>query len=95
MIIICGNNSGTAWGNDADTCGLLYMYINNPSGTTFKKNVTGLVSYPDDDDSPTGEHSTIQFSGQREATAAIDSFQLLASSGTIDGTVRLYGVVDS
>ena len=94
-IIICGNNSGTAWGNESDTCGLLYMYINNPSGTTFKKNITGIISYPDADDSSTGQHSTIQFSGQREATAAIDSFQLLPSSGTIDGTIRLYGIADS
>ena len=94
-IIICGNNSGTAWGNEADTAGQVFIWINNPSGTTFKKNITGQASYPDADDSATGENSNIIFSGQRESTDAIDSFQLLPSSGTIDGTVRLYGIVDS
>ena len=90
-IVAGGNMTGGAIGNDAATCAMLRLYINNPSGTVFNKVLNGTLSFPDDDDSGTGEHAVVQFTGVREATAAIDSFQILASSGTIDGTVRLYG----
>jgi hypothetical protein len=70
------------------------MWVNNPSGTVYHKKVGGNVYVTTGTGTPR-QLASILFVGSRLATAAIDSIQFFMSSGNIDGTVRLYGIVDS
>lgn len=93
-IVTTSNGAGASIPNEAYSSSSMKFYIENPSGTTFHKRIEGVIKHMDADDSAGGAGVISNFNGVREATTAIDSFQILPSSGTIDGTVRLYGIVN-
>ena len=84
----------TSPGIENDEAGSGYMYLFNPSSTTFVKHFFGTMNYVDDSGSPL----SVQFdiAGYCNVTAAIDAVQFSCSSGDIDaGTIKLYGLKDS
>ena len=84
----------TSPGIENDEAGSGYMYLFNPSSTTFVKHFLGTMNYVDDSGSPL----SVQFdiAGYCNVTAAIDAVQFSCSSGNIDaGTIKLYGLKDS
>ena len=84
----------TSPGIENDEAGSGYMYLFNPSSTTFVKHFLGTMNYVDDSGSPL----SVQFNiaGYCNVTAAIDAVQFSCSSGNIDaGTIKLYGLKDS
>ena len=84
----------TSPGIENDEAGSGYMYLFNPSSTTFVKHFLGTMNYVDDSGSPL----SVQFNiaGYCNVTAAIDAVQYSCSSGNIDaGTIKLYGLKDS
>ena len=72
--------------NDQNCCGEMHLY--NPSSTTFVKHFiartsnTYYVDYMQDE----------FIAGYCNVTAAIDGVQFSISSGTFDGTIKMYGV---
>ena len=84
----------TSPGIENDEAGSGYMYLFNPSSTTFVKHFFGTMNYVDDSGSPL----SVQFNiaGYCNVTSAIDGVQFSCSSGNIDsGTIKLYGIKDS
>ena len=65
--------------------------IFNPSSTTFVKNWISEGDTHNHNDSPI---HTIN-GGYFNTASALDAFQFKMSSGTFDGTVKLYGIKDS
>jgi len=67
-----------------------YMYIWNPSETTYYKHITGMSS--NGYDGGTAYNSYQDFQGVRRSTNAVTAVQIInAGGGTIDaGTFRLY-----
>ena len=84
----------TSPGIENDEAGSGYMYLFNPSSTTFVKHFFGTMNYVDDSGSPL----SVQFNiaGYCNVTSAIDGVQFSCSSGNIDsGTIKLYGIKGS
>ena len=81
-----------ACGADADQCISGYMWLFNPSSTTFVKHFMSRIS---------GFHASnyafdFPTAGYCNVTAAIDGVQFKFDSGNIDaGTIKLYGIKDS
>jgi len=79
-------------GNDADQCVSGYLYLFNPSSTTFVKHFVGRTATIADDNGPVDSYT----GGYFNTTSAIDEIQFKMSSGNIDaGTIKLYGIKDS
>jgi len=78
-------------GNDEALSGYLYLF--NPSSTTFVKHFFGESNaYMINQDHT--NHSL--FAGYGNTTSAVDAVQFKQSSGNIDaGTIKLYGIKDS
>jgi len=82
----------TSPGIENDEAGSGYMYLFNPSSTTFVKHFFGTMNYVDDSGSPL----SVQFNiaGYCNVTAAIDGVQFSCASGNIDaGDICLYGIL--
>jgi hypothetical protein len=77
-----------ALGNGADenACGELYLY--NPSSTTFVKHYIARFSHNSQGDT---SHDSFP-AGYFNTTSAINGIQFKMASGTIDGTIKMYGV---
>ena len=86
--------SGTYdWSNEATHAQAFTLWINGPSNATFLKTMHWNVSGFNTTTSPTIQ---VGFGvGAHLITAAYDSIQILPSSGTFDGTFRLYGIANS
>jgi hypothetical protein len=81
-------------GNGNDECGSGYLYLFNPSNTTFVKHFIGVTNYYQNFGA-TGSFG-VHYAGYCNVTAAIDGVQFKMSSGNIDsGTIKLYGIKDS
>jgi hypothetical protein len=61
----------------------------NPAGTTYFKRIIGQVGYFE---TSIPSHIAVNVSGVRAAAADIDAVRFLFSTGTITGTVYVYGV---
>ena len=78
-------------GNGNDECGSGYLYLFNPSSTTFVKHFMGVTNYYQNFGA-TGSFG-IHYAGYCNVTAAIDGVQFKMSSGNIDaGLIKLYGI---
>ena len=79
-------------GNGNDECVSGYLYLFNPSSTTFVKHFFGRCSsYYYSDANHTGNYA-----GYCNVTAAIDGVQFAMASGNLDaGTFKMYGIKDS
>ena len=77
-------------GNDNDQSGSGYLYLFNPSSTTFVKHFMSAMQY-----SHGGEECINSFaSGYFNTTSAIDEIQFKMSSGNVDaGDICLYGIL--
>ena len=81
-----------ATGTDNDQCASGYMYLFNPSSTTFVKHFMAQNSTYSHNEFNYNEHTA----GYFNTTSAIDEIQFKMSSGNIDaGTIKLYGIKDS
>ena len=79
-------------GNDADQCVSGYLYLFNPSSTTFVKHFVGRTSTIADDNGPVDSYTGAYFN----TTSAIDEIQFKMSSGNIDsGVIKMYGLSKS
>ena len=81
-------------GNGNDECGSGFLFLFDPSSTTFVKHFIGITNYYQNF-GKTGSFG-IHYAGHCNVTAAIDGVQFKMSSGNIDtGTIKLYGIKDS
>ena len=79
-------------GNDNDQCVSGYLFLFNPSSTTFVKHFFGRCS----SSYYTNGNLTGNYAGYGNTTSAIDGVRFKMSSGNIDaGTIKLYGIKDS
>ena len=72
-----------------------YLYIFNPSSTTFVKQ---FFSVTNDDAQTSGEQGLTQVcyvGGYFNDTSSIDAIQFKYSSGNFNGKIKLYGIKDS
>jgi hypothetical protein len=77
-------------GNDESLSG--YLYIFNPSSTTFVKHFMGNINSYHEADISISWH----MAGYFNTTSAVDAVQFKFHSGNIDaGTFKLYGIKDS
>ena len=67
-----------------------YIFLFNPSSTTFVKHFIGNFNGMNNVETVHGLGA-----GYFNTTSAINAFQFKNSAGTIDGTFRLYGIKDS
>jgi hypothetical protein len=81
----------TGMGSNADdnACGEMFLF--NPSSTTFVKHF--LIRTIQNDKDPNANDTFI--SGYFNTTSAINAIQFIQNSGTVDGTIKLYGIKDS
>ena len=79
-------------GNDNDQSSSGFMYLFNPSSTTFVKHFIARFNI-----SHAGDNSQDIFAaGYFNTTSAIDAIQFKKDTGNIDaGTIKLYGIKDS
>jgi len=79
-------------GNGNDESGSGFLYLFNPSSTTFVKHfISNAASYEAND-----YILNIYTAGYCNVTAAIDGVQFSMNTGNIDaGTIKLYGIKDS
>ena len=78
--------------NDNDHGGSGYLYLFNPSSTTFVKHYIHTNVRPNPDDLMVHHFGA----GYFNSTSAIDEIQFKMDSGNIDaGTIKLYGIKDS
>jgi hypothetical protein len=85
-------SDGIATGNDNDQCVSGYIYIYNPSSTTYVKNfISSLNEYHQIDVSVNNF-----IGGYFNTTSAINAFKFEMSSGNIDdGIIKMYGIKGS
>ena len=75
-------------GNENDECLAGYMYLFNPSSTTFVKHFMATTI-----ENTQNERCRECFiAGYGNTTSAIDAVRFKCSSGNINGTIKLYGV---
>ena len=80
---------GDAMGTGNDECMSGYMYLFNPSQTTYIKHFLAVTNTLTEADYSVNEFT----GGYCNVTAAIDAVQFKMSSGNIDsGTIKLYGI---
>ena len=78
-------------GDDAEHNGVGTLFIYNPSSTTFVKHYIGTLNT-----SGASDFSANDFvAGYFNTTSSVDAFKFLPDSGTISGTIKLYGIKDS
>ena len=77
--------------SDADHSLTGSMHLFNPSSTTFVKHFLSDTTYANK------TNYSINFfgAGYGNTTSAVNSIQFKSSSGTFDGTIKLYGIKDS
>jgi len=76
-------------GNDNDQSTSGYLYLFDPSNTTFVKNFFGSFNTSTDDNRSRNSY----ISGYFNTTSAIDAIQFKGASGNLDsGTITMYGV---
>ena len=82
-------NINNAVGNGADESCAGSLTLFNPSSTTYVKHfISNTNRYGD------GDYSTNVFmAGYGNTTSAVDAVQFKMSSGNMDGTILLYGIV--
>jgi len=75
-------------GNLDDECAVGYMYLFNPSSTTFVKHFIARVN------AYQGENYTVDnyTAGYGNTTSSVDAVRFQMSSGTFDGIIKMYGV---
>ncbi len=79
-------------GNDNDQATSGYLYLFNPSSTTYVKHFLASVNTSTDDDK--SRNSFV--SGYFNTTSAVDAIQFKNASNNIDaGKIKLYGIKDS
>jgi len=83
------DTDATSSGADESSSGTLWLF--EPSSTTFTKHFVGRVN------SCMATPATHDYivSGYLNTTSAVDAVQFKQSSGTCDGTIKLFGVKDS
>jgi len=75
-------------GDDAEHNGVGTLFIYNPSSTTFVKHYIGTLNT-----SGASDFSANDFvAGYFNTTSSVDAFKFLPDSGTISGTIKLYGI---
>lgn len=89
LVAISIGSVDTAMGNSATMPFQSSMKLYNPLSTSLYKAVRGSGGYIDVSNAvPFGN----DFQGFYQQTAAINGFRILASSGNVTGTVRIYGL---
>ena len=77
------------YGTDNDQCGVGFMYLFNPSSTTFVKHFMYLGNQYHQANFSQSAH----VGGYFNTTSAVDAVQFKMASGNIDaGTITLYGI---
>ena len=90
--VTTGKNVADSIGSDNDQCTSGYLYLFNPSSTTFVKHFLGQSCAALAHDFQIHEFCA----GYFNTTSAIDEIQFRFNSGNIDaGTIKLYGIKDS
>lgn len=79
---------GGSYDNAASSSGLIEIVVQNPAGSTYRKNFKYEASHFRDG----GNSSWTAGQGLYTGTAAINGLRLLMSSGNISGTFKLYGL---
>jgi hypothetical protein len=75
-------------GNGSDEAGSGYLHLYNPSSTTFVKHfIASGNMYRADDGTETN-----LVGGYGNTTSAINAIQFSISTGTFDGTIKMYGI---
>jgi hypothetical protein len=91
IINMVGKSDGRP-GNGAAEGSTFTVRINNPSGTTFYKNIYWQSAWA----GPTvGRPVIVEGYGFRTDTGNVDAIQFYMGSGNISGVFRLYGLADS
>ena len=82
---------GDNLGDDADASLSGYMYLFNPSSTTFVKHFIAQTTFMEQDSTPYSMNSFT--GGYCNVTAAIDGVTFKMNSGNIDsGVIKMYGI---
>ena len=82
---------GDNLGDDADASLSGYMYLFNPSSTTFIKHFIAQTTFMEQDSTPYSMNSFT--GGYCNVTAAIDGVTFKMNSGNIDsGVIKMYGI---
>ena len=85
---------GDNLGDDADASLSGYMYLFNPSSTTFVKHFIAQTTFMEQDSTPYSMNSFT--GGYCNVTAAIDGVTFKMNSGNIDsGIIKMYGLSKS
>ena len=92
-ISLTGDSSSFDWSNESTHAEGFALWLYGPSNTTFLKLMHWTIGGMNTTTSPT--LNVALGSGAYIQTAAYDSIQVLPSTGTIDGTFRLYGLANS
>jgi hypothetical protein len=75
-------------GNGSDECISGYMFLFNPSSTTFVKHyLVETNTYV-----PSNRSTRVNVAGYANTTSAIDSVRFKMVAGQFDGTIKMYGV---
>ena len=77
-------------GNGSDESGSGYMYLFNPSSTTYVKHFLGVTQYYQNFGN-TGAFQ-VYYAGYGNTTSAINGIIFRMSSGNFDGTIKMYGI---
>ena len=78
-------------GNGSDECISGYMFLFNPSSTTFVKHyLVETNTYI-----PSNRSTRVNVAGYANTTNAIDSVRFKMIAGQFDGTIKLYGIKGS
>ena len=82
--------------NQDKSSGCGHMYLYNPSSTTFVKHFTSTTNIRYSNSGFTSFFSSNNFiAGYGNTTSSINAVKFQMSSGTFDGTIKLYGIKDS
>ena len=76
--------------NGSDESGSGYMYLFNPSSTTYVKHFLGVTQYYQNFGN-TGAFQ-VYYAGYGNTTSAINGIIFRMSSGNFDGTIKMYGI---
>ena len=81
--------SGYGLGSSTGEVGHGILYLWNPSGTTYSKQITGLISHVD----ASNQDVIGIFAGSNKTQTAVNGIQIYFSSGNVaTGTFKLYGI---
>ena len=77
--------------NDADACGVGELHLFNPASTTYVKNFYCEMQYMGAS-SGNGNSVNAYIGGYFNTTSVVDAIQFTLSTGTFDGTIKMYGI---